>query len=311
MARREWTVVIVSDDGPGIRQFRLSRELVRICAILGVLTVGALASLATAFLIGAGAGRADARLVAKNRLLEHELTQIGSLADTLRLTLQNLTGRDEYYRLLAGLDPLDEDVQKAGIGGPDGNSLEESPLYLTDPTAGLLAHATSTDLSTLIRRAHVLSLSWGEAEGALSDEYAKLRATPSIFPTKGHVSSAFTTARMHPILKRARPHEGIDIVAPRGSLVVASANGRVRVASRRGDFGLTIEIDHGYGVVTRYAHLSKLIAKPGQQVERGDPIGNVGDTGLAVGPHLHYEVLVSGRAVNPRGFILDMNAIPD
>ncbi|MEX1184290.1 MAG: M23 family metallopeptidase [Gemmatimonadota bacterium] len=311
MARREWTVVIVSDDGAGVRQFRMSRELARVCAALGLLLIAVLASLATAFLIGAGAGRADARLVSKNRLLERELREIVTLSDTLQLSLESLGSKDEYYRLLAGLDPLDEDVRRAGIGGPDGNGLEESPLYLVDRSVGRLAHATSADLNTLVRRARVLSQSWGEARETLAGTYARLSATPSIFPTMGYVSSSFSASRWHPILNRPRPHAGIDIVAPRGTPVVASANGRVRTASRQGDFGLMVEIDHGFGVVTRYAHLSRVGVRVGERVERGGPIGNVGDTGLAVGPHLHYEVLVNGRAANPRSFILDMNAIPD
>src|SRR5690606_8584280 len=218
---------------------------------------------------------------------------------------------DEYYRLLAGLEPLDSDVLMAGIGGPDGDSLGASDLYLIDARAGRRAFSASMQLSSLIRRASVLAYSWSEAEDTLSDKHARLGATPSVFPTKGYSSSNFSTSRWHPILDRPRPHTGLDIVARIGTPVVASANGRVASAGHRGDYGLLIEIDHGHGVKTRYAHLSATKVKVGQTVKRGEVIGNVGTTGFSMGPHLHYEVMVNGRYSNPRRYILDSDVIPD
>jgi murein DD-endopeptidase MepM/ murein hydrolase activator NlpD len=166
-------------------------------------------------------------------------------------------------------------------------------------------------INAMIRRASVLAFSWREAEDTLSSKHARLGATPSIYPTKGYLSSTFSTSRWHPILDRPRPHMGIDIVANIGTPVVASANGRVASAGHRGDYGLLIEIDHGHGIRTRYAHLSGTSVKVGQMVKRGQEIGAVGTTGLSVGPHLHYEVLVNGRHSNPRRYILDMNVLPD
>ena len=311
MATRQWTVVVVSDDDTAVRQFRMSREAMRILIALGLFLIAGLASLATAFLVGAGAGRADARLVAKNQILERELADMTVRLDTLESSLAHLTSKDEYYRLLAGLEPLDSDVLLAGIGGPDGDSLEASDLYHVDAPTGRRAFSASMQINTLIRRASVLAFSWREAEDTLSGKHARLGATPSIYPTKGYLSSTFSTSRWHPILDRPRPHMGIDIVAAIGTPVVASANGRVASAGHRGDYGLLIEIDHGHGVRTRYAHLSGTSVKVGQMVKRGQEIGAVGTTGLSVGPHLHYEVLVNGRHSNPRRYILDMAVLPD
>jgi murein DD-endopeptidase MepM/ murein hydrolase activator NlpD len=311
MASRQWTVVVVSDDDTAVRQFRLSREALRVLIALALFLIAGLSSLATAFLVGTGAGRADARLIAKNEILERELEGMTVRLDTLESSLIHLTGKDEYYRLLAGLEPLDSDVLAAGIGGPDGDSLEASDLYLVDARAGRRAFSASMQLNTLIRRARVLAFSWTEAEDTLSFKQDRLGATPSIFPTKGYVSSNFSASRWHPILDRPRPHTGLDIVAATGTPVVASANGRVASAGHRGDYGLLVEIDHGHGVRTRYAHLSTTKVKVGEVVKRGQSIGAVGTTGLSVGPHLHYEVLVNGRHANPRRYILDMDAIPD
>ena len=311
MASRQWTVVVVSDDDTAVRQFKLSREALRVVIALALFLIAGLSSLATAFLVGAGAGAADSRLVAKNQILERELEEMAVLLDTLESSIEHLTSKDEYYRLLAGLEPLDPEVHLAGIGGPDGDSLEASDLYLVDARAGRRAFSSSMQLSSLIRRASVLAFSWAEAEDTLSEKHARLGATPSILPTKGYISSNFSTSRWHPILDRPRPHTGLDIVARTGTPVVASANGRVKSAGHRGDYGLLVEIDHDHGVVTRYAHLSASKVKVGQSVKRGEVIGSVGTTGLSVGPHLHYEVLVNGRHSNPRRYILDTESIPD
>jgi murein DD-endopeptidase MepM/ murein hydrolase activator NlpD len=289
----------------------MSREAMRILIALGLFLIAGLASLATAFLVGAGAGRADARLVEKNQVLTQELAEMTVRLDTLETSLAHLTSKDEYYRLLAGLEPLDTDVLQAGIGGPDGDSLEASDLFRVDAPTGRRAFSASMQINAMIRRASVLAFSWREAEDTLSSKHARLGATPSIYPTKGYLSSTFSTSRWHPILDRPRPHMGIDIVANIGTPVVASANGRVASAGHRGDYGLLIEIDHGHGIRTRYAHLSGTSVKVGQMVKRGQEIGAVGTTGLSVGPHLHYEVLVNGRHSNPRRYILDMNVLPD
>lgn len=311
MPRREWTVVVVSDDDTGVRQFRLSREAVRIAIAAALFLIAGISSGATVLLVGDRASHADERLIAKNELLQRELEDMTSRLDTLRLSLESLSSKDEFYRLLAGLEPLDEAVLMAGIGGPDADSLEASPLYRLDSRTARRTFSTSTQLNALIRRARVLAFSWREAEDTLTWKQQRLGATPSIYPTRGYVSSSFSSARWHPILDKPRPHTGIDIVAPRGTPVVASANGRIASVGQQGEYGLMIEIDHGHGVVTRYAHLSKAGVRAGQQVQRGQQIGNVGDSGLAVGPHLHYEVLVNGQPANPRRYILDMNVVPD
>jgi murein DD-endopeptidase MepM/ murein hydrolase activator NlpD len=115
---------------------------------------------------------------------------------------------------------------------------------------------------------------------------------------------------MHPLLHRVRPHEGIDISAPRGTPILATADGRVSFVGQRGDYGLMVEIDHGHGIVTRYAHASRTHVRRGQRVERGDKIAEVGATGLALGTHLHYEVRIHGRPVNPMTYILEGEVAP-
>jgi murein DD-endopeptidase MepM/ murein hydrolase activator NlpD len=229
---------------------------------------------------------------------------------TLEGSLSRLAQRDAAYRLMAGLEPTDRDVLLAGIGGPDTERLETSALYTLDARTGRRAFETSLQLNALVRRADMLASSWNEAERVLTTRLSRLAATPTISPARGYISSAFTSSRLHPILERRRAHTGIDIVASIGTPVVASAGGRVSAAGPRGAYGLLVEIDHGHGTVTRYAHLSRIDVRAGQTVDRGQTIGAVGTTGLSAGPHLHYEVLVNGRHANPRNYIFETDVLP-
>jgi len=111
--------------------------------------------------------------------------------------------------------------------------------------------------------------------------------------------------RIHPILKRYKRHEGLDINTDRGTPVIAPGKGRVTFVGRRGGYGLAIEIDHGFGYNTFYAHLSKSLVKKGQYITRGDLIAKTGNTGLSSGPHLHYEVRHNGVKLNPVDFFFD------
>jgi len=123
-------------------------------------------------------------------------------------------------------------------------------------------------------------------------------------PVIGAIASRFSRARRHPLLKVVRPHLGVDVAARRGTQITAPAAGRVSFVGRKFGFGLVVEIGHGNGVVTRYAHCGSSLVSEGDRVQRGVPIATVGTSGLSTGPHLHYEVLVHGRQVDPLRFKL-------
>jgi murein DD-endopeptidase MepM/ murein hydrolase activator NlpD len=312
MARRLWTVTIVSDEaGRRIRHIHLPRDVARLSIGAALCAVAGLSSLATVYVIDATPGQADVRLQAKNELLENQLRELNTKIDTLELSLVQLAQKDELYRLLAGLEPSAPDDLVVGVSPPGTESVQANPLYRIDARTARRTFSTGRQLTSLLQRARVLAFSWREAEDTLSERHARFNATPSISPTAGYISSAFSAARWHPILERPRPHTGIDIVAVHGTPVVASARGRVDAVGFRSAYGLTVEIDHGYGVVTRYAHLSRTRVRVGETVERGQQIGRVGQSGLAIGPHLHYEVLVNGQPANPRRYILDRDVVHD
>src|SRR6185295_18428472 len=202
--------------------------------------------------------------------------QIGELHGrlvSLSDTITTISQRDAWIRVLANLEPIDPQVQAAGIGGPAG----ASDLNLNGIT-GIARRSAEVrvDLSALIRRANLLASSFKEAADSLSLHTARLAATPSIMPTQGWLSSAFSSMRTHPILHMARPHEGIDVSAPMGSPIEAPAAGVVTDAGWESGYGNTVTIDHGFGIETKFAHASKLLVRTGQRVSRGQRIALVG-----------------------------------
>jgi murein DD-endopeptidase MepM/ murein hydrolase activator NlpD len=137
----------------------------------------------------------------------------------------------------------------------------------------------------------------------LAAREAKLPPAKMIMPLSGTITSKFTRSRLHPILRIYRPHRGIDLSAAAGTRIVAPATATVASVGHKLGFGIVVELVHSGGVVTRYAHCRSALVKRGDHVVMGQPIATVGSTGLATGPHLHFEVLFKGTAVDPVKFL--------
>lgn len=304
----KWTFLVCHGE-ESVRQYSFSGKAIRY--VLGGVATGSALLAVLAILLGIGGwSRAEMALLNReNRLLQDELAQIQGQVAGLDSNVGQLAERDAEYRVLAGLEALDEDVLRAGVGGPGLATPDESPLYEVDPELGEETFALRYDLGALERRAGMLSASLTEASDSLQANHDLLERTPSILPAAGFLSSSFSRSRYHPIHHRNLPHEGVDINAERGTPILAAAKGRVIFAGRRAGYGLMVEIDHGNGYVTRYGHASKLLAKRGQDVTRGEVVAQVGNTGIATSPHLHYEVRINGRAVNPMNYVV-AGAIP-
>jgi len=145
---------------------------------------------------------------------------------------------------------------------------------------------------------------YADLQEHIQDNITRLRATPSILPARGWISSEFGY-RMNPFSGRKTFHRGIDIANYTGTPVYAPADGVISFAGPRGGYGNVVQIDHGFGIVTRYGHNSKINVRNGQRVKRGDKIAEIGSTGRSTAPHAHYEVVLNGKHVNPRAFILE------
>lgn len=300
MAKRRWTVVLVPHGSEPSRIVEVSYAVLKIAATLCVAVVVVSLLLGYASISRSVDLSRATRLEQENALLSAQLGELHGRVQNLSDTLQTIARRDQRIRVLANLAPLDPQVRAAGIGGPVGTmTATRAPGLL-----GRRADAIRVDITALIRRANLLATSFREAADSLASHGDRLAAMPSIMPTQGWLTSAFSSMREHPILHIARPHEGIDVSAPMGTPIEAPAAGRVLSAGWETGYGNVVTIDHGYGIVTKFAHASKLFVRAGQRVDRGQRIALVGNSGLATGPHLHYEVHVNGRPVDPLHYVL-------
>jgi len=308
MNPRKWTILIVPNTTASPRTISLSERAIRGLASAAI-AVGLFAAIGIGFGISQlGSGSRSVRQ--ENQVLVDELTDIRGRLDILQDTISTMGQREDRLRLLAGLPSVDSSVREAGIGGSGLPELGRSKVYQSNPTVGRLAFGARVDIDGLIRRANILAASFSEINDTLSRNRERMASTPSIMPTAGWLTSHFSRKRLHPILHIARPHEGIDVAAPMGSPIVAPAAGVVsRVASETG-YGLVLEVDHGNGTVTKYAHCSRIVVKTGQKVTRGEIIAHVGSSGLSTSPHLHYEIHRNGKVVDPLTFVVP-GAIPD
>ncbi|WP_066627372.1 M23 family metallopeptidase [Labilibacter marinus] len=204
---------------------------------------------------------------------------------------------DSLYRSMLGEPVLGEDIRIAGTGGTD---KYEDLVGAEDSKEILEAYKK---LDGLVAKMNVQQGSYKELFKKSIVNKDRLQHMPAIIPVANwdlkRIGSGFSPRRFHPILKKWRQHEGIDFIARTGTDVYASADGKVKSVRYSDSFGKMIEIDHGFGITTLYAHLSKQDVRRGDEVKRGVVIGHVGNTGLSAGAHLHYEVHVNGVEVDP------------
>lgn len=206
---------------------------------------------------------------------------------------------DNVYRVIFEAEGIPASIRNAGIGGTNRyKSLLESGLEREE-----LIVQNFKKLDKLKKQMYIQTKSYDEIIRMAKNKSAMLAAIPAIQPIANQqlkrLASGFGM-RMHPILKVRKMHYGLDYSAPRGTPIYATGDGKVvKVSSSLGGYGNHVEIDHGYGFVTKYAHMQKFNVKQGQMVKRGECIGYVGNTGRSTAPHLHYEIIKDGEKINP------------
>lgn len=198
-------------------------------------------------------------------------------------------------------------LKEVGIGGP----VDNIPGGIEAPAGGLIDNSKKQTKLNILKKAEDLNKNSKKIEDALKfvesvigQQKVRLASTPSIWPTKGYLTSSFGW-RIHPLTGKRSFHYGQDIATQYGNKVIAPADGLVLVAERRYYYGRFVIIDHGFGFTTRYGHLASFNVKEGDRVKRAQVIGYVGNSGRSSAPHLHYEVRYFGKAQNPMNFIID------
>ncbi len=239
----------------------------------------------------------EKRLLKEKKELEIKFLQLNKKLNEFETKINDLSLKDDsIYRAILGKEPLPESVKQAGAGG----SVSSFSYDLSKEFKWI--DSIAIKFNTLSSRISVLEFSYSDIYKTVKLNNEKMAHTPAIMPVynkdlKG--TGAGFGMRKHPILKIWRMHEGIDFFTEKGKEVYATANGKVSAVRFSPTFGNVVIINHGFGYETYYGHLSKFNVKTGQHVVRGEVVGFVGSTGLSSGNHLHYEVHVNGKEVDP------------
>lgn len=241
----------------------------------------------------------------REMVMKYEILKARIDASTRKLA--EIRHRDQgVYRPLFGQDTLS--ISGVYNNYPDSKyaALAEDRLYSP------LTIGAWKSIDALARMIYLESVSMDELQLLSFNKERMAVSIPAVWPInpgdlRGHIG-AFNPRRYHPILHITRPHRGIDLPGRSGTEIYATANGKVIENQRRVGYGNQVVIDHGFGYRTRYAHLKEVYVSVGQDVKRGETIGAMGSTGLSIGSHLHYEVILRGVHVNPTNYLrLDMD----
>lgn len=227
------------------------------------------------------------------QLLEEEVTKLNQMMGDLQQRDDNL------YRIIFETEPIPGEMRNAGVGGSDRyKEIKEKGLKQEDLVVSL-----SQKVDALKRQMYVQSVSYDEVTDMAHKKEEYWASVPAIQPILNESLNMLASGygmRIHPILKVRKMHKGVDFAAPKGTPIYATGDGVVlSVKTVFGGYGKHIEIDHGFGFVTRYAHMNEFKVRRGQKIKRGDLIGTVGNTGSSTAPHVHYEILKDGKFVNP------------
>jgi len=273
------TIIFVPHARARFRQLTISTRLLALCAasLLGVAV--AAVGFGWAYLSSARQDREYRAAMAENESLRSASVSLHRRLDGLSKQLSDVESRTRRLAIVAGL----AETVRSGLGGPAGTQIPADA-----------AREASAALSSRIAL----------LEAQFSRRSELIATTPTVWPVHGVVNSGFGV-RADPFTGEAAYHEGIDISTPRSEPVLATADGVVARSGWAGEYGKAIEIVHGDRYETLYGHLEETLVAEGQRVRRGDRVGRVGSTGRSTAPHLHYEVHVDGRAVNPLEYILE------
>jgi murein DD-endopeptidase MepM/ murein hydrolase activator NlpD len=295
----QYTVLVVSDHSQAVRKFRVGRPAIRrVLYLAGVAAVVAFAFVAH-YLALLATGSENRLLKEENAQLRSQILLVQEKVAHIAATLDRVERFDAKLR--NAVTQLEPD-RKLAIG-PVAARVQDGALAAPPAAKHDLAHLPGT-LESLAGEAMKQESSLREMQEYFEDQRSVLASTPSLWPTRGWVTSDFGS-RLDPYTAERTIHRGLDIATPVGQAVATPSDGTVVFAGTENGYGKVLVIDHGYGVKTRYGHLSEIFVKPGDRVKRGARVAAVGNTGRSTGPHLHYEVRVNGIPENPRKFILE------
>jgi hypothetical protein len=278
--------------------------------VLGIVSL-TLAMAVGLLMLGGNYFESPRELLLKNEVKELEFYYQNLEADIHKLETQlsSMEYRDDnIYRAVLGAEPIDKNIRQSGIGGAD--RFEDIRAKNIDHEDLIIKMEEM--LGKLKRKVYIESKSQDDVVSLAENKEKLFAAIPAIQPVANKELIALASGygmRIHPVYKVLKMHTGVDFAANIGTPIYATADGMIdKVEVSFSGYGKVIEIDHGFGYRTRFAHMHDFAVRQGQKIKRGDLIGYVGDTGLSTAPHLHYEVFVNGAVVNPvHYFFNDLN----
>jgi murein DD-endopeptidase MepM/ murein hydrolase activator NlpD len=243
-----------------------------------------------------------AQLERENQLKEEQFALLSKRIDQVNERMGKLKEFDRKLKVMVNIETEEGNAQIGGVGGSDPALTE--PAHIMGKAHKELVLSMHRSLDHLDNEVALVAQDKSGIHKFLEEQKTLLASTPSIWPTRGWVTSRFGY-RTSPFTGRREFHKGIDIAARKNAPIIAPADGIVESVEWNRGYGRTLTVKHGYGVVTRYAHLQNALVKRGQFVKRGDTIALVGNSGITTGSHLHYEVHLNRVAVNPYRYILN------
>ena len=307
--KQKLSLIVLGGSGSKIRQIHLTGRHAAFLALAVCVTVTALLYGAVDYVVMRSEMTdkeiIERQLAAQNEEVSLQRRQIEKFAqdiNDLKARIVLLDRFEKKIRLLANIDQPGDTDGLFGVGGSTPDDL--------DPKVEV-NQAQNRLIKDMHRQVKVLSNASAKQEstltlllGQLEEQKNVLAHTPAIRPAQGWITSRFDY-RVSPFTGRREFHKGIDIANRKGTPIVATADGVISFMGDKGSLGQVVIIDHGYGIVTRYAHIDKGLKQRGERVRRGDVVALMGNTGRSTGPHLHYEVRLNGVPVNPTTYILN------
>ena len=308
MGKDEVTIVLFPGTLRAPKKIRMPQRVVKIGVLVSfVVLIGFLGSIfyfSQQYLSLQGSENELVKLRRDSKIRKIQVAKFAQQVKNFETQMARLERFEKKLRVITALENSPKSVEKNwGVGGPYGLSTNSFKTAM-DRGAASMVDRLSNGLDHLDRQAKIQSISFQELDDFFKNQKSFLSSTPSIWPTRGWVTSSFGF-RKSPFTGLREKHEGWDIAARSGAPVRATADGVVVVEGREYGYGNLVEIDHGYGIVTRYGHNSKHLVKVGDRVKRGQVVSLVGNTGRSTGPHLHYEILLNGVPVSPKNYILE------
>ncbi len=308
MDKRNLKILYFSNEESEIKNLNLGFKKLVFSFFLVIFLIVSLTSIFSILFIKFYNNYKISGLKRQNNILVSQLSSMENQFADINNQMEQVHRLDNALRVLADLPKLDEGIRNVGTGGSRDFVdfvLEELPVKLKNDTKSL-----NIGLKQLEKKIDFQLASFFEIENKIQENKTKIQHTPSIRPViNGYIKhGGYFGKRMDPFLDEIRSHYGIDISAEKGTPVYAPAAGvvtKVTYNNSKIGFGLRIEINHGYGISTLYAHLSKIDVNKGDKIKRWEKIGEVGRSGRSTGNHLHYEVAINGKAIDPLNFILE------